>query len=117
VVIGQGSFDHLLGLARFGCKSAVALLSSAQCLSEANAADVVWFTGIETISSDLATVIDHLVMPRTVAIELAQGNAKAGLPSILGQLRAKGLVDQAVSKAGGRVLVVASRPAWLRRVL
>ena len=117
VVIGQGSFDLLLGLARNGCKSAIALRSTARCRTEAGAADVIWFTGIEVIDADLAAAVDHLESPRIVAIELTRDNAKAGLASILGQLRAKGLADQAISKAGGRTLVVASRPAWLRRVI
>ena len=117
VVIGQGSFDLLLGLARNGCKSAIALRSTSRCRSEARAADVIWFTGIEVIDADLAAAVDHLETPRIVAMELTRDSAKAGLASILGQLRAKGLVDQAVSKAGGRTLVVASRPAWLRRVI
>ena len=67
--------------------------------------------------AELADDVDHLESPRIVAIELTRDNAKAGLASILGQLRAKGLADQAISKAGGRTLVVASRPAWLRRVI
>ena len=117
VVIGQGSFDLLLGLARNGCKSAIALRSTARCRSEASAADVIWFTGVEAIDADLAAAVDHLETPRIVAIDLTRESAKAGLASILGQLRAKGLADQAVSKAGGRTLVVASRPAWLRRVI
>lgn len=116
-VIGQGSFDLLLGLAGNGCMSAVAVRSPSRCRNEAGAADVIWFTGIEVIDADLAAAVDHLETPRVVAIELTRDNAKVGLASILGQLRAKGLADQAVVKAGGRTLVAASRPTWLRRVI
>ncbi|MFD2232683.1 hypothetical protein [Phaeospirillum tilakii] len=117
VVIGPGSFDLLLGLARNGCKSATTLRSPARCRSEVSAADVVCFTGIEAIDADLATAIDHLETPRIVTIQLTRDSAKAGLASILDQLRAKGFADQAITQAGGRTLVVASRPAWLRRVI
>lgn len=117
MVIGQGSLDHLLGLAGAGCRSAVAFRSQEHCRGEEETADVVWLTGVATIDIDIATIVDHLAMPRIVAIELTQDCAKARLPTLLGQLRAKGLVDHAVSKAGGRTLVVASRPAWLRRVI
>lgn len=117
VVIGQGSFDLLLGLARNGCKSAIALRSTTRCRNEASAADVIWFTGVEASDADLAAAIDHLETPRIVAIELRREGAKAGLAPILGLLRAKGLADQAISKAGGRTLVVATRPTWLRRVV
>ncbi len=116
-VIGQGSFDLLLGLAGNGCMGAVALRSPSRCRNEISAADVVWFTGIEAIGSEIAAAIDHLESPRIVVIELSRDSAKFGLASILGQLRAKGLADQAISDAGGHTLVVASRPAWLRRVI
>ncbi|OAN51331.1 hypothetical protein A6A04_16270 [Paramagnetospirillum marisnigri] len=116
-IIGQGSFDLLLGLAGKGGMSAVALRSPSRCRTEAGAADVIWFTGLETIGSEIAAAIDYLESPRIVVIELTRDNARSGLASILGQLRAKGLADQAISNAGGRALVVASRPAWLRRVI
>lgn len=116
-VIGPGAFDLLLGLSRSGCAGAVAMRSPALCRSEASTADVVWFTGLESIGPEITAAIEHLETPRMVAFELTRDSAKAGLASILGQLRAKGLADQAISKAGGRTLVVASRPAWLRQIL
>ncbi len=117
VAIGEGSLDHLLGLAGTGCRNAAAFRSLSHCRGEEEAADVVWLTGIAAIDADVAAVVDHLDTPRVVAIELTRDCAKARLPAMLAQLRAKGLVDQAVSHAGERTLVVASRPAWLRRVI
>jgi len=117
VVIGQDGLDHLLGLARTGCRSASAFRSHTLSRGEEEGADVVWLTGIDAIDSDIDAIIDHLDTPRIVAIELTHDGAKARLPAVLGQLRAKGLVDQAVTRAGGRTVVVASRPAWLRRVI
>jgi len=117
VVIGQGSLDHLLGLAGTGCQSAAAFRSLSHCRGEEETADVVWLTGIEAITADVTAIVDHLNTPRIVAIELTGAGVTARLPAILAQLRAKGLADQAVSHAGGRMLVVASRPAWLRRVI
>ena len=117
VVVGQGAFDLLLDLAQDGCTSAVAVRSPSHCRSAASVADVIWFTGLETIGPDIEIAISHLETPRTVAIELTRDSAKVGLAAILELLRAKGLADQSVGKAGGRTLVVASRPAWLRRVI
>jgi len=117
VVIGPGAFDHLPGLARSGCKRAVALRSASFGRREMGAADVIWFTGVETIGADLHAAIEHLETSRIVVMELARDGAKAGLAPFLGQLRAKGLADQSLVKSGGRTLMVASRPAWLRRVI
>jgi len=116
-VIGPGAFDHLPGLARSGCKRAVALRSASFGRREMGAADVIWFTGVETIGADLHAAIEYLETSRIVVMELARDGAKAGLALFLGQLRAKGLADQTVSKAAGRTLMVASRPAWLRCVI
>lgn len=116
-VIGHGSFDLLLGLSRSGCAGAVAVRSPALCRGEAGNANAVWFTGLESIGPEVSAAIDHLDSPRMVAIELTRDSAKAGLACVLGQLRAKGLADQSIRKAGERTLVVASRPAWLRQIL
>lgn len=117
VVIGPGSLGHLLGLARIDCAGAAAFRSVSACRREPERADVVWLTGIEAIDADLAKTIDHLDTPRIVAIELTHDGLKAGMAGILAELRVKGLADQAVIAAGGRTLVVASRPTWLRRVI
>jgi hypothetical protein len=117
LVIGPSSLDHLLGLFRTGCKSAAAVRSHALCPGEGEESDVVWLTGVASIDAEVIGMIDHLDTPRVVAIELTRDCAKARLPAMLQLLRTKGLVDQAVSKADGRTMVVASRPAWLKRVI
>jgi hypothetical protein len=116
VVAGQRSFDHLLGLVRSGCNSAATVRSHTLRRGEDDA-DVIWFTGVGSIDAEISASVERLDTPRVVAFELTQDNAKVGLPSVLGRLRAKGLVDQSVVKAGGRTIVVASRPAWLQRVI
>ena len=117
VVIGQGSLDYLLGLARSGCRSAVAIRSQALCRFEEVSAEVIWFTGVVSFDADFNSIFDHIEVPRVVAIELMQDCTKARLSAILGQLRSKGLVDQSITKVAGRTVMVTSRPTWLRRVI
>ncbi|CCG40658.1 hypothetical protein [Magnetospirillum molischianum] len=117
VVIGRGALEHLLGLARFGCKCAGAFRSPSACRGDEESADVVWFTGVDAIDADIEAIIDHLDTPRAVAIELNQADIWGGTASIVGRLRAKGFIDHTVAIADGHPLVVAVRPVWLRRVI
>ena len=117
VVVGQGSIDHLIGLVRTGCKSAATLSPHALGHTE-DAADVVWLTGVDSVDDDLAATVAGLGTPRVVAIEFTRDGAN--LSALLGQLRAKGLVNQTVHRTGGAaggMVVTATRPAWLRRVI
>ncbi len=117
LVIGPNAFDHLMGLARNGCKSASAARRAALCRGEEDGADVIWLTGIDRIDADLTATVGHLDAPRIVVLELTRDCAKARLPNLLGTLRNKGLADQSIRKCGGCTVVVATRPAWLRRVI
>lgn len=118
VVIGRGALDHLLGLARSGCKSAAAFRSPSACRGDQDGADVVWFTGVDAIDATIETIIDHLDTPRAVAIELSQADdLRGGATAIVGRLRAKGFIDHTLAITNGHPLVVAVRPFWLRRVI
>ncbi len=116
MVIGRAAVDHLLVLARTGCRTATAIRSHKLCRA-GEPADVVWLTDVAAIDAETAAAIDSLDSPRVVAIDLTRDCAKAALLTVTEQLRAKGLVDQAIHKVAGRTVVVAARPAWLRRVI
>ncbi len=115
LVIGRNVPDHLVGLARHGCGTATGAPADSPCL-RLEAADVVWFTGVDDPKVQVSAALGNIGEPRLVAIELLAAADADGLRDCLRRLAAKGLVHCACRRAAGRRIVTASRPKWLRWV-
>lgn len=115
LVIGRTLSDHLVGLAHHGCGTATGALPDSQCL-RMEAADVVWFTGVNDAGSQMTAALRDIGNPRLVAIELPAADDLDWVQNFLRQLAAKGLVHCSYHQVADRLIVTASRPEWLRWV-
>jgi len=115
-VIGRSVANHLVALARCGCGSATSVHPGA-LFSQRQKADVVWVIGADDIQTVMAGALRASGAPRVVAIELPLGAEWGRLQPVISQLAGLGLVSCTTHDVAGRLIVVASRPAWLQRVI
>lgn len=115
LVIGRTLSDHLVGLAHHGCGTATGAHSDSLFI-RLEAADVVWFTGVDNLKIQVSAALCNIGDPRVVVIELLATDDADGLQNCLRQLAAKGLVYCSYHRAADRLIVTASRPKWLRWV-
>ena len=115
-VVGRDAASHVVGLARSGCSSATGVHPDA-LFFQREAADVVWLTGIDDVEARMTAALRNIGTPRVVAIELLASSEAARLSPFIRQLITKGLVACATHKTADSLIFVASRPAWLRKVI
>ncbi|MDR3438494.1 hypothetical protein [Telmatospirillum sp.] len=115
-VVGGTLSDHLVGLARWGCVSAIGIQPGSR-LSPFEPADVVWFSEIDATALSRATLSLDIGNPRAVVLVTRAVDDLGWVQDDLRRLASKGLVQCAYHQFDDRLLVVASRPKWLRQVV
>jgi hypothetical protein len=115
LVIGRNLSDHLVGLAHHGCGTATGAQSDSLFI-RLEAADVVWFTGVDALKSQVSAALCNIGDPRVVVIELLATADADALRHCLRQLATKGLVHCSYHQMADRLIVTANRPKWLRWV-
>ena len=116
VVIGRKTLDQLIALNRLNCRSVIAI-NPDRPLPRIAKADVIWVTDGVKADLSLLPLISDAEWLRAVVIDQADTGAASGLHLLLKELRFRGFAHEVSHGAGGHTSVIASRPAWLRRVI
>ena len=115
LVFGYHVLDHLVGLARHGVDCALGIhAGSRYCPREA--VDVVWFTAVGDIDSEVIGALRGIGCPRLVAVELVPPSEFGSLRRLIVRLRGIGLANTSYYKANGRFILTAWRPSSRRTV-
>jgi len=116
VVIGRKTLDHLIALNRLNCRSVIAINPDRQ-LPRIAKADVIWVTDGVKADISLLPLIQDAEWLRAVIVDQADTGAASDLHLLLKELRFRGFTHEVSHGAGGHTSVIASRPAWLRRIV
>ena len=116
VVIGRKTLDHLIALNRLNCRSVIAI-NPDRPLPRIAKADVIWVTDGIKADSSLLPLIHDAQWLRAVVIDQADTGAASDLHLLLKELRFRGFAHEVSHGAKGHSWVIASRPAWLRRII
>jgi hypothetical protein len=116
VVIGRKTLDHLIALNRLNCRSVIAI-NPDRPLPRIAKADVIWVTDGVKADISLLPLISDAEWLRAIVIDQADTGAASDLHLLLKELRFRGFTHEVSHGAGGHTSVIASRPAWLRRIV
>lgn len=116
IVVGRRTLEHMLACHRHECRAVIAIHPD-RPMPAIPAADAIWLADGTTVTPKMMAVIQGARNLRTVVVETTGSGTRHRLPQLLDDLRFEGFVQVAAYEVGGRHLVVAARPDWLRRIV